>query len=254
MAESYLANVRAQDPALGNDGIKNLTTIPIHNNNVDVVADPTSPMQSKFVMRFKNEIGSDEGLLLIPDSEKDNLKFSTTEYTVAMWYKLTYVGGGSINRIIMANRNGSNSYVSSISLSDQSNGYFFGNRPGYINRYDDDFLVKNVAAENDKWYHLALTFNNVDGLRMFVNGELVSGPNNKVLTQKIRGQCGMDTEGLSIGGYIARTQFSFDDVCIINDKCLWTSNFTPPTTYLSDYVGGGGGTTPTRPIRLLKIY
>ena len=192
-------------------------------------------MASKFVMKADRQ---DKKLLLISETEAATLKFSTTAYTVAMWYKLVSDAGyGNSNRPILADEGGSNAYTSSISLSDQTNGYFFGNRPAYTNNYDAAFVVKQVVADKDRWYHLALTFNDQDGLRMFVDGELVSGPNTTTLTSKKSGQCGMASKNLSVGGSINPEIFYFDDVCIINDRCLWKENFTPPDKYLQEYIG-----------------
>ena len=110
-------------------------------------------------------------------------------------------------------------------------GVFFSN--GRYGDYIIDFLYDQMRSLSS--YHLTFVRKN-NVITMYVNGTACSNP----LTNS--GQFNDINDTLRIG-YNPFTSlpykyadYTIDDFCIIKGKALWTSNFTPPTSYLPDKI------------------
>lgn len=82
----------------------------------------------------------------------------------------------------------------------------------------------------DTWYHVALTRDSSNDVRFFIDGE------QKGSTQNISAVLYMGNSFKSIGQYCTSSygiRGRLKDF-IVSRECLWTSNFTKPTTYVTN--------------------
>ena len=92
-------------------------------------------------------------------------------------------------------------------------------------------ITHQNGISGNTWSHLAIVKNN-GYVNLYVNGVKSSSSykmdfiTDNILNKVYLGNSVTDS-AWSLTAYL-------DDVCIIKGKALWTSNFTPPTTYLPD--------------------
>lgn len=90
--------------------------------------------------------------------------------------------------------------------------------------------VSELSISNNTWSHIALIREKgeKDILSLYINGKLAIQGNINT-TQSLNIAAGQLAIGYAQEGCYRGL---LDDLCIIKDEALWTSEFTPPTTYL----------------------
>ena len=104
------------------------------------------------------------------------------------------------------------------------------------------YNISESLYQLGKWIHIGLVrYNGV--ITLYLNGKSVGSATNWIsgditITRCYIGYANFSPSNSMFKGYL-------QDVCLINNRALWTSNFTPPQTFLSNlsnmYVDNGGG-------------
>ena len=164
------------------------------------------------------------------------------KYTISFWLKATQLP--SLN----SGQNGSYAYTGSIFVYDdngpnwffaanniaKNSGSFYKLATGYNNNWTNEATVNHssVALNFGTFEHYALIVDNTN-IKVYKNGTLLtsintlsSAHNTKKLSINLLNQI-----NTNIG--ISNANCYLDDLVIINNQLLWTSNFTVPNYYLT---------------------
>jgi hypothetical protein len=237
MGLDYLVNLRAQDPALGDNGFKYVTPKAANYNNGITVESKSGKFGEWAIVS-----AGTSHLRLLPDITLDaNAKYrlDPQNWTISCWYRLDQVDHSYA--WVLANGSSGVSYaISSIEQGTK----IWGARIKQTHLVLADKRTPDSAripVLDNTWYHIGFCFSAKHGLFMFVNGELVDVIDaNRVLTLNDfdcgYGQRGFTAYNLGINDPYGGCSFSIDDIVVINGKCVWTKEFKDklPYTYLSD--------------------
>lgn len=208
--------------------VKDLSGNTWTNNNVTF----SSGLVGQQAMHF------DKSSLTI-SSENASFNLGTKDFTLAVWVKMQDANKGLYSSIIGHQGTWASKFSANFGSSEKCTPYIqvgTGNDSGnYASSITFDF---NTAT------HLALT--RKDGIfYIFVNGKL-----GVTVDSRKDAVFDMYQDGLTMIGYDGYQSNSYlygdvDDLCLIGGQALWTSDFIPPTGYLSIsdklYVSSGGG-------------
>ncbi len=175
--------------------------------------------------------------LNVPNS--DGFFFGTAPFTIEFWFYPT--GAGSISPLIAtASGGGSDSWLIRYNYLGTRNIVF------YTYAYSDSTPYLNSTTTQlteNEWNHVAITRDNSDNMRLFINGVLA----NEQLNQ-VRNITNNNAYPLAIGKQhtysSAYTQGNMDEIRITKGVARYTANFTPPTEAFSS-TGSSGGSSGT---------
>ena len=98
-----------------------------------------------------------------------------------------------------------------------------------VERHNQAFDITGAAFSQDTWHHVAVTRDSSNNVKLFVDGTQ-SGSTSTNNTHNYQGlfRLGRTNNGFT-NGYISSLR-------LIKGSCLYTSNFTPPSGTLGDYL------------------
>lgn len=159
----------------------------------------------------------------------------TGPFCIECWYKAT--GNNGVGQSIISNWKwsfGTNTGWE-VSARPGTGKFYFGANDGSLWNGVPFQLTGTTTVQLNTWYHVAVTRDTSNVVRLFVNGVQEASATmsfNPINTQNdpLRIGCNYgDGEGKSpVFGYI-------DDIRVIKNEAIYTSNFTPPESELTTY-------------------
>ena len=170
----------------------------------------------------------------------DNITFGYDDFTISIHLKnIQYWGDGYHRNPILtdAHPTGAVPRITFLVNVTDSKGMVFSSVIVDKNSNTTGFDSKPQLPSQLSSFHFAVVQHNKI-IRYYVNGTEIGTP---VDTSTIKGIGHYKSNPLNVG-YLPWSANNYkhlfatiDDFCIIKGKAVWTSNFTPPTSYLPDY-------------------
>ena len=193
---------------------RNIEKQKIYHNVVTV-----SPSNSKF------NKGSIFGWIRIPVGED-----LSGDFTYSTWANI--VSGDYRIRMGVYKQTNSGLYYKSISISKN-----YGFQRAEVYKYDISSVVnpyRNIFSDNiyGKWHHFAITRKS-GTIYYFIDGKIKGTYDSTSIEDYF-----VNTNGYElniVNGAESGYQAYLDDIVVIKDQCLWSSEFDPPTEKLIGY-------------------
>lgn len=190
------------------DGSNGSTTYIDNSNNAFTLTATATQNTSTFKFGTASAYFSDS---YIDTPSNTALSMGTGEFTWEGWFRIAGAPtGGSYGAFIDSRYGG-------------GTGWFWGITDTYVPVLYD-LSIEGSALSLDTWYHIALTRDSSNNVRLFVDGTQVgsTGNSNTNLTSNSM-EIGWGNNGdNAFNGYI-------DDLRVTKGVCRYAANFTPPT-------------------------
>ena len=203
----------------GTNGSTAIVDSSTNNHAITVNGDAQiSTAQSKFGGSSMKFDGTGDYLTLPSDSSLD---ISTGAYTVELWI---YFESAPSTNIILGFAGTSTTGNAQLLYSSSNLVWQTRGTGTYQTAY-------SWTPSTSTWYHLAVSWNGTNNLRMFIDGQLVATNTVSPAINQNGLNIGGASDGYGTHGYI-------DDLRITKGVARYTSNFTPPTASFSTVAPG----------------
>jgi hypothetical protein len=196
------------------------------SQNIAVSGLTGSPSFSTSIKKYGSASLSLNGGATIPSFGTSSFSIpdlSQVDWTIEFWIYRPTATAGYEGIIYLANS-------SNIGL----NMHLYTNNSLNFNDASGPLIVNNEGIiGSGQWYHVAgVSRNNVK--KLFINGTLVGSATNPTPSGPYKLSVGRSLDGYWTTNGLKSTAY-IDDLRIIRGKALYTSNFTPPTSQLTNY-------------------
>ena len=215
------------------NGIVDLAGNTITNYNVDYTSTP-STLGGGTALKFN---GTDSKL----DVTLNSIIASNEDFTLSAWinYSSNQVSqkcSAIISNTALVSSNWSEGDMWFWFTFDQ---YLYPLCLFYNPSYTDatNIILGDLTSESlNIWHHASVTRNN-NVIRVFRDGRLIGSKTNNIKVFNLNNPIWVGADYRNSQNNVASSLNGYlDDICIIKGKALWTSDFTPPTSYLPDRI------------------
>ena len=149
--------------------------------------------------------------------------FPSKTFTIEAWFNLAAIPATAAYGILGNYKNGSTCCVIQVTPDAKVNGYLAG---------DTKSLSGTTTLSINTWYHIAIAGSTATGYKMFLNGVQQGGVYSSTVSVS-----GVDLEIGAIGSALNPFNGYISNVRILNDVILYTNNFTPSSSPLTNISG-----------------